>query len=339
MKVVLMWYLKDNDLKRLRARFPKGTTVVAPKYRRGVSIWEPSPEDVAHLVEDADLFVAKIIPDGIWDKAKKVRGLVWMHGGSDSLDFALLKSRGIKTATNRGSNAQAVAEHAMALVLAVAKKIIVRHNNVLAARWSSYMDTEMNGMLLSGKTMAVLGLGEIGHRVAKMAKGFSMRVLGLRRHPNKGGENVDAVYGPKDLYRVLKQADVVVLAAALTRETRGYIGERELAVMKPTAILVNIARGNMVQEKPLHKALTTGKLGGFSTDVWWTYVNATPPSYHYPTPTRTYLQHLPNVVASPDSAARVDGVQQQGIDLAIASAIEFVEGKPMTRAIDLDLGY
>jgi len=114
----------------------------------------------------------------------------------------------------------------------------------------------------------VVGLGQIGSAVAKRAKGFDMRVLAVRRHPERGGStHVDAVHGPGDLHRVLGQADVVVLATPITPETTAMIDDAALAAMRPTASLINVARGNLVLERALYAALTEGRLAGYAADV------------------------------------------------------------------------
>ncbi|MSO92904.1 MAG: phosphoglycerate dehydrogenase [Rhodospirillales bacterium] len=339
MKVLLNWFPKEAEIKRVRDKLPKGTAVISPKPRDVLSPYEVTYEDDVDIVKDVDIIVARVVPPGIWEKAENMKALVWLHAGCDELDLAMLKRRGILVANNRGANASAVAEHAMALVLAIAKKIVMKHNNVRAAKWTAFWETENQGVLLEGKTMAVLGLGEIGLRVARQAKAFDMRVIGIRRNSEKPAANVDAVYGPKDLHRVLGEADVVVLATPLTKETLGFIDAAALAVMKPTALLVNIARGNLVQEYPLYRALTEGRLAGLATDVWWNYTNAIPATYHFPVPSRTNLQHLPNVIGSGDQAARVREVLDRHIDWATESVAEFIATGRMKRQINLDLGY
>lgn len=340
MKVLLTWFATEAEIQRVRRALPAGTEVVAPATRDVISPFEVTYADVADLAADADVIIGRVVPPGIWDKAEKLKCLVWMHAGCDELDFAMLKRRGIRVANNRGANASAVAEHAIALLLAVAKKLIVKHRQVLEARWAPFWTADNMSVLLEGKTLAVIGLGQIGMGIAKRARPFGVRILGVRRHPEKGGDAfVDAVLGPKDLRKALRQADFTVLAAPLTAETRGLIGEREISAMKRGAILVNIARGNLIEEFPLYRALRKGRLGGYGGDVWWHYVNTIPTTYHFPTPSRTNLQHLPNVVCTGDQAARVAEVLDRHVAWAAENAAAFIQGRPMARAVDLDLGY
>jgi len=239
----------------------------------------------------------------------------------------------------RGANAIPVAEHAMALMLGLAKKLLIKHQAVLEARWTPGWEPRYAAILLEGKTLVVIGLGQIGTAIARRAKAFDMRVLAVRRHPERGGAHVDAVYGPGDLHRALAEADFAVLATPMTRETTSMIADAALAAMKPTACLINVARGNLVLERALHAALTEGRLGGFAADVWWNYTDALPATYHFPIPSRTGLQRLPNVLATGNQASHTPETRARVLALAAESLGAFARGEPMPRAVDLDLGY
>lgn len=339
MKVLLTWYADEEEVERVRDALPAGTKVVAPPERPHLSRYEVGYADVAAEAKDAEAIMAWVVPEGVFEEAAKLKALIWLHAGCDELDFAMLKRRRIQVANVRGANAIAVAEHAMALMLAVAKRIVANHQAVVEARWRPVWHPDFSGEILMGKTLAVIGLGQIGTAIARRSKAFDMRVLGVRRHPERGGEHVDAVYGPGDLYTVLAEADVTVLAAPLTEETLYFIDEAALRAMKPTAFLINIARGNMVVERPLFEALTEGRLAGYAADVWWNYVDAFPATYHFPVPSRTGLHKLPNVLASGDRAANVASIKDRVIDLGVESLAAFARGEPMPRSVDLDLGY
>ncbi len=163
--------------------------------------------------------------------------------------------------------------------------------------------------------------------------------VGVRRHPERGGEHVDELLGPEGLHEALKAADFTVIATPITTETEGFIDAAALACMKPTAILINIARGNIILEAPLYAALTEGRLAGYGADVWWNYTETFPPTYHFPIPSRTDLHKLPNVIGTGDQASNVDGVTETVIAMGTESLAAFTRGEPMPRAIDLELGY
>jgi phosphoglycerate dehydrogenase-like enzyme len=343
MNVLLTFFATRDEIRRYGAVLPKGGRVLAPKPRRVFSRYEVEYDDVARLAPAADAIVAWMMPRGVWERAKRLKALIWLHAGCDELDFAWLKRRGVEVANVRGANAIPVAEHAMALLLGIAKRVVHKHQAVLDAHTEPPGGRpEHHAVILKGKTIAVLGLGQVGAAVARRAKAFEMRVVAVRRHPGRGGEGVaDAVYGPKDLLKALGQADFTVLATPITKETTYFIDEKAIAAMKRGAFLVNVARGNLIKEMPLYDALKSWKLAGFASDVWWNYENALPATYHFPTPSRTDLQRLPNVLCSGNQAA--SGVWEVKDEIipgyAIESLAAFAKGEPMPRRIDLDLGY
>jgi phosphoglycerate dehydrogenase-like enzyme len=342
MKAVLTFFATDEESARIRARLPGDAVVFVPKSRPNLSRLECSLKDLGDELVDADVVMGWVMPNGGFDVAENLKALVWLHAGCDELNYGMLKRRNIEVANVRGANAISVAEQAMALLLAVAKRVVVNHQSVLEAHWEPQdnMRPEFRGMMLEAKTLLVIGLGSIGSAVAKRARGFDMRVIGVRRHPEKACEHVDAIYGMGELHKALAEADFIVLATPITDETIGFIDEDAIAAMKPTACLVNVARGNLIQEMPLYRALKEGRLAGFASDVWWNYTNSLPPTYHYPIPSRTGLQRLPTVVgagnragvASPGTVARV-------IDAGTENLAAFFRGQPMPRRINLDLGY
>jgi phosphoglycerate dehydrogenase-like enzyme len=340
MKVVLSWYARDDELRQIQAALPAGTQVVVAAERPHLSRFETGYDDLAGLVPDADAIMGWVLPPGILDEARRLRVLVWLHSGCDELDLGTLKRRGIQLANVRGGNAIAVAEHAMALMLGLAKRLLIKHQAVVDARWTPPWDLRHSGVHLEGKTLVVVGLGQIGTAVARRAKGFDMRVLGVRRHPEKGGaEHVDVVYGRRDLHRVLAEADFAVLAVPISRETTAIIDDAALAAMKPTAFLINVARGNLVVERALHAALTEGRLGGYAADVWWNYEQSLPATYHFPIPSRTGVQRLPNVIATGDQAAHTPEARLRCLAMGTESLAAFARGDAMPRKVDLDLGY
>lgn len=250
----------------------------------------------------------------------------------------LFKVRGVKLANIRGSNAVAVAEQAMMFVLALAKKTLCKHQAMQEARllFPLYSD-ENRGSMLYGRTMGVIGLGNIGARVARHAKAFDMKVIGVRRDKSKPVDCVDEVYGMEDLQELLRQCDYVVLATPDTKETHQFFGKAELAAMKPTAFLVNVARGMLTQEQPLHEALTTGRLRGYGADIWWRYNYGQ--SFPVAWGSRLGVHKLPNVVGSDDQAANADDVLERNLAWGTENLAQFMSGAPVTREVNLDLGY
>jgi phosphoglycerate dehydrogenase-like enzyme len=168
---------------------------------------------------------------------------------------------------------------------------------------------------------------------------FDMNIIAVRRNPDRGGKNVSAVYGADRLHYALAQADYTVLAVPITNKTTAMIGEAELAACKPGSCLVNVARGNLIDEGALRRALDSGALAGFASDVWWNYTNSFPATYHFPTPSRTGLHLLDSVVASGDQAGNADDVLERDIEYGSRSLGEFQAGQSPTLRVDLGEGY
>lgn len=339
MKVLLTWCATDDEIARVREGLPTDCTVVAPPSSSKMLRYDVTHEDIADLCADVDAVMGWVVPPATWNAVPGLKALAWLHAGCDELDFAMLQKRGVQVCNIRGGNATAIAEHAMALMLGLAKRITERHRWLKKAHWQPTWDPTYMGASLEGKTLAIIGLGTIGTRVARRAKAFDMRVVGVRRRPERGGEHVDALHGPDGLHQALAAADFAIIATPITAETEGFIDAAALDQMKPTAMLINIARGNLVLETPLYEALTEGRLAGYASDVWWTYADTFPPTYHYPIPSRTGLHKLPNVIGTGDQACNVDGVTDNLIAMGTESLAAFAGGEPMPRAIDLELGY
>lgn len=196
--------------------------------------------------------------------------------GVDTIDVAAATQKNIVVVNAPGANAQTVAEHTMALMLAVSRHIVPTVNSLKAGKWEK---ASYHGMELYGKTLGVLGMGHIGSRVAKLAEAFGMNVL-----PYIRGE---------DLLAVLKQSDIVSIHLPLTDETRGCIGQREFSSMKKTAILINTARGAIVQQDVLVAALQQGTIAAAALDVY----------EKEPIPSDSPLLPLPNVILTPHVGA------------------------------------
>ncbi|MER9664146.1 2-hydroxyacid dehydrogenase [Mesorhizobium sp. M0159] len=342
MKVLCLWYASEEEKNMIKSALPDGFEVVAPRGQY-LSRFDCDLDHVKHLAPDADAIIGLSVPDGLFDYTEKLKVFSWMHSGCDDLRLMgvldRFKQRGVKLANIRGSNAVAVAEHAMMFVLALAKKTLLKHTEMYEGRmvFPNYAD-ETQSSMLHGRTMCVIGLGNIGGRIAKYAKAFDMRVVGVRRRKGEPVENVDAVYGIDELRDVLPRCDYVVVAAPNTKETSGLFGEAELAAMKKSALLVNVSRSGLVQEKPLYEALTSGRLAGFAADVWWQY------SFGQTFPaggigSRLAIHKLPNVLTSGDQAANAEDVLQRNIQWGTENLVEFFAGKPMQREVSLELGY
>jgi len=328
MKVLCLWYATERELSSIRSALPQGTEVVAPQGTY-FSRFESTYKALEQHAIDADAFIGWAIPEGLLESASKLRILSYLHSGVDDLAdigaLTLARQRGFKVANIRGANAVAVAEQAMMFILALAKQTLFKHQ---ASRENHRLfplfADEHRSAMLSSRTITVVGVGNIGSRVAKFAKGFDMQVIGVRRNKAKTDPHIDAMYGPDELHSVLGKSDYVVLCTPNTGETFQLFGEGELAAMKPSAFLINIARGNLVQEQPLYDALISGRLRGYAADVWPKYAyGRTFPEGSVP---RLEIQRLPNVIGSCDQAANADDVLERYIEWGTQNLVEFAEG-------------
>ncbi len=226
-------------------------------------------ESLANRVGEADVLVIS----GLWqnsllDRAKKLRFIQAIGAGTDQFPRDELKRRGIRLASARGVNARAVAEHAMALILALSRRLPEARDNQRAGVWRGMIgDLSQREDELGGKTLLVVGLGDIGGRLARLAKAFDMRVVGMRRDPTAGRGAADSVHPMGDLKSLLPEADFVALTCPLTRETENLVDAAALGRMKPSAHLVNVARGRVVDEAALTLALQARRIAGAALDV------------------------------------------------------------------------
>ncbi len=232
--------------------------------------------------------------------------------GTDNIDLHGAGMRGITVCNTPGINAFAVAEHALTLMLAVARKITVLDAEMRQGRWPREMLTQ-----LLGKTLGVFGLGAIGSRMAALGRAIGMSVLGWSAQGD-GARNRTAGARPASKEEILRTADVVSLHMRLTPETRGFIGRKEIALMKPTAILVNTGRGALVDRDVLLSALRERRILGAGLDVF----------HQEPLQPDDPVLSLPNVVCSPHNAGQTPEVIRDGLLAAVANVENFLKGKP-----------
>lgn len=187
------------------------------------------------------------------------------------------------------------------------------------------------GRRLVGKTLGIVGLGAIGSAVARRAKAFDMRVVAVKRRHEPGATSpvADALYPLTDLDRLLAESDVVVLSAPATPETDDLIGARELALMRPDAVLCNVARGSLLDEGALVAALRAGRLGAAILDV----------TRHEPPPPDDPLWDAPNLYLSPHSSTSQEGYVDGVTELFAGNLLRYVAGEPMVNVVAPDKGY
>jgi len=245
---------------------------------------------------------------GVFGACPRMKLLSLWGTGTDNVDLAAAAKHGVTVVNTPGVSAPSIAEHSLMLMLAVARRVIANHNGVLAGQWP-----RGQAALLHGKTLGVVGLGAIGRRFAKLGEGIGMKVIAWTMHPDPalGFELVE-------LDELLRASDVVSLHLRLSDQTKGFLGRERLALMKPGAILVNTARGPIVDEAALIEALRARRIAGAGLDVFDVE----------PLPAGHPLTKLDNVVLTPHSAGIAPEVLEAGLALAIENIRSFQSGQP-----------
>jgi D-2-hydroxyacid dehydrogenase (NADP+) len=266
-------------------------------------------EAYAAAVPQADVVVASMMwKNDLIPRARRLKFVQSISAGIDQYDREAMRAAGIRLANAAGVNAHAVAEHAMALILALQRHLHTGRDNQAAKHWRAMISQigEREDEL-GGKTLLIVGLGRIGSRLARLAKAFDLRVVGIRRDPNRGGAGADVVCGHDQLLAQIATADIVALACPLTPETTNLIDAKALAAMKPSAHLVNVARGRVVDEPALIAALQEKRLAAAGLDV--TQVE--------PLPAASPLWGMRNVLITPHTAGETQRYEDGVIDLLL----------------------
>jgi phosphoglycerate dehydrogenase-like enzyme len=250
--------------------------------------------------------------DRVMEACRKLEMISIWGTGTDNIDLDAAGRHGITVCNTPGVNAFAVAEHAVALMLATARRIPRIDREVRGGAWPRDLL-----MQLLGKTLGVCGTGKIGARVITIAKALGMDVLA---YSARGDSAAVAALGARAASKeeICRNADVISLHLRLAPETRGFLGRREFAMMKPTAILINTGRGAMVEREALVDALTQNKLAGAGLDVF----------HDEPLKAGDPLLALQNVVLSPHNAGQTPEVIRDGLLRAIENVENYLAGKP-----------
>jgi phosphoglycerate dehydrogenase-like enzyme len=225
-----------------------------------------------------------------------------------------------------------IAEYVIGAMLALARSFCRIDADLRRGRWDSVWSGAPVPLWseLAGKTLGILGYGRIGQAVARRALAFDMDVLAIRRDTSRPDPHGLAfVRGPDALDEVLGRADHLALTLALTPETRGLIGTRELALMKPTAVLINVARGEVVDEDALYEALDRGVIAGAALDVWYRYPAGDAPTH----PGHRPFHALPNVLMTPHVSGWTEGMMDARAGLIAENIHRTARGEPPVNLI------
>lgn len=292
-------------------------------------------DDVVVPTDDAQLARARDAEVGVGtNQGERVQALLrnapdlrWYHsigaGVEDLVGIPELRERKITLTNNSGPYDIPIAEHVIATILASAKRLHVYRDQQGRAEWKSHPQREVRDA-----TLVVFGIGSIGAEVAKLASGVGMKVIGVRRRQG-GVPGVSRIVPPEQLADVAAEADYLVLAAPLTDQTRGAVSREVIARMKPTAWIVNIARGAMLDEAALADAIKAGRLGGAALDALATE----------PLPKDSPLWALENVIITPHSSNSSPRIRERSLALFRENLRRYKAKERLLNVVDLDAGY
>jgi lactate dehydrogenase-like 2-hydroxyacid dehydrogenase len=272
--------------------------------------------ELIRRIADADVVVNirahARISAAVLEACDRLRLISVWGTGTDHIDLVACRARGVTVTNTPGVNAHAVAEHTMALMLAVTRRIPEMDAGVRAGQWP-------RGTLvqLEGKTLGILGLGAVGRRVAMLAAPFGMRLL-ASTHGDDAGRAAALGARHVPIETLLRESDIVSLHLRLSGETMGYVSRERLALMKATAFLINTARGGLVDRDALVDALRNGRLAGAGLDVF----------HEEPARADDPLLSLPNAVLTPHNAGTTPEVVDVGLRRAVENIAAYLRGAP-----------
>ncbi len=287
---------------------------------RTMSAKELTPEALAQ----ADIILTMQFNDTMLAQASRLQWVQATSAGVDKMLTPKLIASPVQLTNVRGMHGTTIAEFVLTMMLALGRELPRSIRNQASHTWE-----RVTQRMLHGSTVGIVGVGGIGQEIARRAKALGMRTLGVKRHLDQPVPHLDQLFASSDLELMLAESDYVVLACPLTDETRGIINARSLAKMKSTAYLVNIARGEVVEEAPLIEALRQGQIAGAALDVFT----------HEPLPADSPLWDLPNVILTSHVAGSMTDYMDRAINVFAENLRRFLAGEPLNNLVDKKAGY
>lgn len=276
-------------------------------------------------VEDADVLIVGVEPvdESLLARASRLRLIQRLGRGHNNIDLEAASRRGIPVCGMPDFNAASVAEHTVMLTLALLRRVFDSTLLMKAGRWPVAEVVAQGIFDLWGKVVGIVGYGAIGAAVAQRVHAFDARVCVAEQN----AEKVDRAFEVVALDELLRRSDVVTLHVPLTTETQGLIGPRELALMNRTAVLINTARGALVDEHALAEALTNGSLGGAGIDVF----------SEEPLDPRHPLRRCPNVLLTPHTAGQTQEAMDRMVSLMLDNLARLERGEPLQSILNVHM--
>lgn len=315
-----LWHAPPWLRPRLQRAFPEIEFVQLPNDRK-----------LGKEIVDADVFIGWSLAPQFLAIAKKLR---WVHSPAAAVNQLLtpkLVNSEIVVTNSTGVHGPVVAEHAIAVILALAKRLPQAMRHQARKTWSQ--DQLWNQLPrpreIDGATVALIGMGGIGREFTSRAKALGMTVLAVRENPANGPCGADRVYGTAELDQVLPEADYVLVCAPLTSATSRIINHARLNKMKKDAYLVNVSRGQLIDERALLDALKRRRIAGAALDVF----------DHEPLPRSSKFWGLDNLLITPHTAAVTERLWERHLRFISENLKRFIAGQPLLSQVDKARGY
>ena len=299
--------------------------VLAARLPEATVFQERSADAIAPRMPDLDvLVISGAWRDDLLDGAEKLQWIQAIGVGYNQFPLTELQRRSIRLTNAVGVNANAVSEHAMALVLALSRRLPEARDNQHRKHWRPMIsDPQVREDEIADKTLGIVGLGAIGNRLAALAKAFGMRVIGTKGNPASYQGQADVVLPPDRLGELLDSADYVVLCCPLKPETTNLIGAAELQRMRPSAYLVNVSRGQVVAEAELIPALQRGDIAGAALDL----------TIDEPLGPDSPLWELPNVLITPHTGGETSRYEARLVDIIVENVRRWEREEPFIHQV------
>jgi D-2-hydroxyacid dehydrogenase (NADP+) len=315
------WSVPETNVEELRSSFPDIDFI---NIRNTAELLSELPGVEVHFGYRLD-----------GDQIRKAESLRWIHVPAANVfgfDTELLMQRKILLTNAKGEHVGPISEHVIGTMIVFSRRFMECWDFQKARHYAQKEILHTNPPLseLRGKTVFILGYGNIGKEVARLCKAFGMRVLASKRKPVEHPENVDRLYLAENFREGLSEADYIVITMARTKETEGLLGEAELSMLKPDCVIINVARANIIRQKALFRVLKEEKIRGAALDVY----------EQEPLPETSELYDLPNVFLTPHLAGvnsaehwnRMFGLFSENLN-------RYLRGEMLINLVDLNSGY
>jgi phosphoglycerate dehydrogenase-like enzyme len=315
-----LWQMPEWFSERLRREFPQLEVVHLPNYDR-----------VTEEIADADIAISWSLRGEQIKAAKKLR---WIHSTAAAVHQLMtpeLRASDIVVTNARDVHGPVVAEHAIALAFALAKRLPQAAKYQQQKHWAQHdlWYSEAPPRELNSATMTIIGMGGIGKPLAKLAKSLGMRVIGVREHAERGSELADVTYAFSEIDRALSEGDFIVLAVPVTPKTHHLMNAARLAQLKPGAYLINVGRGILIDEDALAQALAARSFAGAALDV----------TTEEPLPPESPLWQMENILITPHIAGLTERMWERHYAHYTENLRRYLAGEPLLWVVDKQRGY